>query len=152
MQFTARNFDKQIKSSATYRRDLKRLWRQARHGGIGFELIILRRERMETVLRTLPDDDRLRAFVLTLRSWFCDVGAGAKSLCLTCRHEFQPETVVDTFGGFVMLRPVHAAPSTAGIGICASCCDSHSDAELVAAAKKFTVECGLADEGVGSPV
>jgi hypothetical protein len=145
MHFIERNSSQQ--SLSAYHRDLERLWQQARDGGIGYELIVLRNEQMAEVLRARPDNDSLRAFFLTMRHWFGHVAEGARPLCLTCADCFLPDTVVANLGAFVLLRPVHAAPSYAGIGICKACCDSRTDAELLAAAKAFAVSAGLADAG-----
>jgi hypothetical protein len=145
MHFIERNSSQQ--SLSAYHRDLERLWRQARDGGVGFELLILRNEEMAEVLRTRPDNDSLRAFFLTMKSWFSHVGEGARPMCLCCQHRFLPDNVVASIGAFVLLRPVAVEASCAGIGICRSCCDSRTDAELLSAAKAFAVSAGLADAG-----
>jgi hypothetical protein len=145
MTYSSRDFSQQSKSDSSYLRHLGRLWQQAHDGGIGYELVVLRREQMASVIRAHPDNDTVRSFFLTMRSWFAHVGVGGRPLCLCCEFEFLPDNVAENLGAFALLRPVHAAPSSAGSGICRSCCAARSDAELVAAAKAFAVGAGLAD-------
>jgi len=120
------------------RNGLRQFHKLAMQGGGVFEASIVRPEYLPSMALSAQDGHIFQALV----QWLAMVHKGGGPLCLTCEHEFTPDSMPTAF---CVSKTLNCEPMLLVTGVCTHC-GSKCDENLLAAARRLFCEMGMVRE------
>jgi hypothetical protein len=117
---------------------LEQFHKLAMQGGGVFEASIVRPKYMLSMVLSAQN----RHIFQALAQWLAMVHEGGGPLCLTCEHEFTPDSMPTAF---CVSKTLNREPMLLVTGVCAQC-GSECDENLLAAARRLFCEMGMVRE------